>query len=68
MPIGQNKYTITPVLLDHGSVDMVVYYSHPNQNGKISVLGPHKQNGPLGETRDISFGMVTYSTKVSLAK
>lgn len=68
MPVGKNRYAVTPVLHGDRSVDAVVYYSHPNQNGNISRLGPYKQTSSLGERRNISFGMVTYATKVSAAK
>ena len=66
--VGKYRYAVTPILRDDGSVDVVAFMTHPNNQGKDWTIGPYKQNGPLGEPRNISFGSTTYAAKVSLAK
>ena len=68
MRVGGRSYAVVPKLRDNGTVDLAQTMTHPNHGGKISTLGPYRQNDTLGESREISFGSVTYSTTVTKAR
>ena len=68
VPLGEKSYAVVPTLSGNGTVDLALTMTHPTHGGKVVVLGPYQQNQTLGESREISFGSVTYSTKVTKAK
>ena len=68
LPVGEQRYAVTPTLRDNGTVDLTQTMTHPMQRGEDVTLGPEQQSTVLGETNSISYGQVTYSTKISLAK
>lgn len=68
MPVGKYRYVVTPVLRKHNTVELVSIYTHPVYTGKDTTLGPDEQTAALSERSDISYGAVTYSTKVTKAR
>ena len=68
LPVGQRRYAVTPTLRKDGTVGLSQTMTHPNYRGSNVTLGPERQAVALGETNDISFGSVTYSTKVTTIK
>ena len=68
VPVGERSYAVVPTLRGNGTVDLAQTMTHPTHSGKVVALGPYQQNQTLGESREISFGSVTYSTKVSKPK
>ncbi len=68
VPVGARSYAVVPTLRGDGTIDLAQTMTHPIQNGKIVTLGPYQQNQALGEAREISFGSVTYETKVTKPK
>ena len=68
MPTGSRRYAVTPTLRPDGTVDLSHTMTHPNYKGESVTIGPYHQNEPLGETSEVSFGSITYATKVAKAK
>ncbi len=68
VPVGERSYAVVPTLRGNGTVDLAQTMTHPTHSGKTVALGPYQQNQALGESREISFGSVTYATKVTKPK
>ena len=68
MPIDDMGYAVTPKLRENGTVDLVQTMTHHTSRGAVVTTGPHVQNQSLGESRNITFGTVCYTMKVTKAK
>lgn len=68
LPVEDERYSVTPTLRDNGTVDLSHSVTHPNYAGADVTLGPEQQNAVLGERYSISYGLFTYSSRISVAK
>lgn len=65
--VGKLEYTVTPTLLDDGTVDLRAILTERDGKKAHKLLAPHI-NAKLGEVAEIQVGQLAITTKTSLAK
>lgn len=65
--VGKLEYSITPTLLDNGTVDLRAVLTERNGEKKDQLAAP-RINAGLGKVAEIKVGQIAITTKTSLAK